>query len=392
MGLFKTGFTKQHLPRPERLTTVLAVLAAVTILLAIVAAATEIVTNWHTGNVRFLLVALLLTGGASGAAALMALAALLRYLFSLAISSRLMERSQRESRRLSLSQTPSDAEARGDSEATAPAGAEAPRAATAEQPAAPLDRPDIAELLTEIIENTLLSEPERREKLETFRQQRLEAIRSNIETLIEQAQWTEAEKMLDELRRRYPKSAEADDIQKQLGAAIRDFEAAEIQNAGEQIRSYTSLGLWDRALDVAREVAERYPRNRDAQQLVNSIDLEHEATMKEDCQRLYREIEHLVGRRHWREAHTTAGTLLQRYPDSPEANKLRGQIAELKRNAEVQERREAEQLITAHLHEGRYREAYDIAHDLIEKYPDSPQAAALKERMEWLRERAGIIE
>ena len=391
MSLFKTRFTRQHLPRPEVFSTALSVLAILVILLSVTAVTAEIVTNWHRGTVRFLLVALLLTGGVSGAALLLGLSVLLRYLFSMAISSKMIERGQREGQQ--LSQTLSDFEAREDVTATGAEGHEAGtrRSVITVMPSAgSVNQAEIAELLTEITENTLLSESERQEKLVFFRQRRFEAMRTKVEQIIEKAQWHEAERMLEELNRRYPKSTEADKLKKQLAEAIRDFEAAEIQNAGEQIRSYTSLGLWDRALEVAHEVADQHPDNRDAQQLVKSVDMEHEAIMKEDCRRLYREIEHLVARRHWREAHATAENLLERYPDSPESTKLKDQLEELSRNAQVQERRESEQQITEHLREGRYRQAYEIAHDLIDKYPTSPQAEALRARMEWLRGRAGV--
>ncbi|MDP6379893.1 MAG: hypothetical protein QF662_01000, partial [Phycisphaerae bacterium] len=127
-----------------------------------------------------------------------------------------------------------------------------------------------------------------------------------------------------------------------------------------------------------------------AQELVKSVHLELDQTHKEDRLRLYQEIEHLVARHRWREAYGTAMTLLARHPESPEATKLQKQLDELKYNAEVQERRETEESITEHLHQGRYRQAYEVASDLIDKYPESPQAEALKGRMEWLRERAQL--
>ena len=63
---------------------------------------------------------------------------------------------------------------------------------------------------------------------------------------------------------------------------------------------------------------------------------------------------------------------------------------ELRRNAAILERREWESRIAEHIQTGRHREAYDLAMELVEKYPESPQAEEIQKNLEQLKARAGI--
>jgi outer membrane protein assembly factor BamD (BamD/ComL family) len=98
-----------------------------------------------------------------------------------------------------------------------------------------------------------------------------------------------------------------------------------------------------------------------------------------------------VARKHWRQALRAAETLVENHPDSPEAARLRDQIEELRRNTAIAERKEWENRIAEHVQTGRHREAYDLAVELMEKYPDSPQAEEIRKRIDQLKARAGIV-
>ncbi|HUU92593.1 MAG TPA: hypothetical protein VM238_15450, partial [Phycisphaerae bacterium] len=63
-----------------------------------------------------------------------------------------------------------------------------------------------------------------------------------------------------------------------------------------------------------------------------------------------------------------------------------------RRNAAILERREWESRIAEHIQIGRHREAYDLAMELVEKYPDSPQAAEIQRNLAQLKARAGIAD
>jgi len=251
---------------------------------------------------------------------------------------------------------------------------------------------EVVSLLSEIMENTLLDGQERAAKRQLAKKQRQRALRREIKALIVAAKYREAHERLDDFRVRYAASDEVTDMEAQLSEALRQHEQSEIAHITEQVERYMGLGLWERAMEMAQALAEQFPENPDAARLPETVRLEQGATRRQEQQRQYREIEHLVARKHWRQALRAAETLLENHPDSPEANTLREQLDELRRNAAILERREWESRIADHIQIGRHREAYDLAMELVEKYPDSPQAKQIQENLGQLKARAGIAD
>ncbi len=293
------------------------------------------------------------------------LALLIKYGFSAAISAKLTERAARES----------STKTEAGSAMSTPGGA---------------SHEEVVSLLSEIMENTLLDGEDRAAKRQLAKKQRQRALRREIEALINAAKYREAHERLEEFRLRYAAGDEVADMEAQLSEALRQHEQSEIAHITEQVERYMGLGLWQRAMEMARALAEQFPENPDAGRLPETVHLEQGANRRQEQQRQYREIEHLVGRKHWRQALRAAETLLENHPDSPEANTLREQMDELRRNAAILERREWESRIADHIQTGRHREAYNLAIELVEKYPDSPQAAEIQKNLDQLKARAGI--
>jgi outer membrane protein assembly factor BamD (BamD/ComL family) len=249
---------------------------------------------------------------------------------------------------------------------------------------------EVVSLLSEIMENTLLDEDDKAAKRQLAKKHRQQTLRREIEALIKAGKYREAHERLEEFRTRYAQSDEVRQMEEQLTQALREHEQKEITNITEQVERYMGLGLWERALETAQALAEQFPENPDAARLPETVRMEQGANRRQEQQRLYREIEHLVGRKHWREALRAAETLLANHPDSPEAKALGEQMDELRRNAAIMERREWEERITRHIQVGRHREAYDLATELMSKYPDSPQAEQIRKNLDQLKARAGI--
>ena len=243
-------------------------------------------------------------------------------------------------------------------------------------------------LLEEINENTLLAEPDRARKRARLADSRRQRMQAEIEKLITATKWAAARSRIEELRTESSEDEEVRGLARRLDTAIAEHREIDIMASGEQIRSYMSLGLWVKARETAQQLALKYPDAPEAQKMRDVVRLEEEATRKGDCVRLYQEIEHLVARKHYRDARKVADALIDRYPDSPEAATLGGQMDELNRNADIETRREMEAQIIEHEREGRHKRAYEIARLLMEQYPESPQAIALKDSIDRLRERA----
>jgi tetratricopeptide (TPR) repeat protein len=240
------------------------------------------------------------------------------------------------------------------------------------------------------MENTLLDEKDKSAKRASAKRQRQQALRREIEALIDAAKFREASERLENYRARYQDQDQVAALESRLEEARHRQDQTEVATITEQVQKYVGLGLWERALQMARRLAEQYPDDSDAARLPETVRMEQEASRRQEQQRVYREIEHLVNRKHWRPALEAAERLLAEHPDSPEAAKLREQLDELRRNADIAERREWEGRITEHVQAGRHREAYDLAVELMAKYPDSPQASAIRERLDQLKMRAGI--
>jgi outer membrane protein assembly factor BamD (BamD/ComL family) len=354
------------LPRPEFVARVLQILAGIKLVLvpvAILIVWLRLYAVWGlTPLAGVALTIAVAVGGILGAMALWGLSLVIIYSYTIAINARLAERRQQER------------------EAPPPHAAE---------PAATLGGSrEMVQLLREIEENTLLADTDKARKRARVAEVRRQQLQTEIRQLIEATKWPEARARIEDFRTEYPDSDEVPTLRKRLEAAIKENQGLDIQTTSEQIRSYMSLGLWEKARQAARQLGEKYPTHAEAQKMDNVVRLEEEVSKKEDRLRLYREIEHLVARKHYRDAKRTAQTLLERYAESAEAASLRGQMDELVRNADIEARREMESQITEFIKQERHREAYEAARMLVAQYPDSPQAAALKPQLEALKERA----
>jgi tetratricopeptide (TPR) repeat protein len=333
--------------------------AAAVVVWALVAPRETLEQSWAT------VAALLLYGLVAGALA-MALAAVIKYTFSAAVSAKLMERLLRDTlqKKSEVGSTVSDF-----------SGA---------------SHEEVVSLLSEIMENTILDDTEKAAKRQLAKKHRQQTLRREIEALTKAGKYRDAHERLEEFRLRYPDNPAVGELEAQLSEALRQHEHSEIANVTEQVQRYMGLGLWERAMELARGLAEQFPENPDAARLPDTVRIEQDASHRQEQQRLFREIEHLVARKHWRQALRAAETLLENHPESPEAGSLRPQMEDLRRNAAIEERKEWEVRIAEHVQTGRHREAYALALELMEKYPDSPQAQDIRHNLDQIKARAGI--
>ena len=100
-----------------------------------------------------------------------------------------------------------------------------------------------------------------------------------------------------------------------------------------------------------------------------------------------RETQEFSERREWRRALATARTLIDTYADSSEARSIRSQIETLEFNAGVETRQELEEQIKVFVGKGEFAEAVELANQVSVRYPDSPQADALRNQLPRLQDR-----
>jgi len=363
-GLWGGGPLGKELPRPKWTVALLWILGLVLwiAIAVIILRGVGPDVRWWTDELTLTLI-----GGLTLGALAIGLALLIKYQFSVAVSAKLMERMLRDYVERKSDEAATDIEAGGASQ-----------------------HAEIVSLLAEIMENTLLDDVEKAAKRKSAKKQRQQALRREIEALTKAGKFREARERLEEFGSRYPDDQALSELQSQLSEALRQHEQHEIASIGEQVQRYMGLGFWERAMEAAVALAEQFPENPDAAKLPDTVRLEQEAGFRAEQQRMYHEIEHLVVRKHWRQAVCAAETLVERHPESPEAARLRDQIEELRRNAAIAERKEWETRIAQHVQTGRHLEAYNLAVELMNKYPDSPQADDIRKRLDQLKARAGI--
>ena len=146
---------------------------------------------------------------------------------------------------------------------------------------------------------------------------------------------------------------------------------------------------FDVARKSAEELAAKYPENYDVQRLRDRVAAQEKNHKLQAADRLAEDAEKAARNEHWREARRLAEKLIAEFPDSPPAEFARSGLETLRRNAEIEERRELEDRYKDQLSRMQYKDALETAEAIIRQFPESPQAAALRDKLEKLREQAG---
>ena len=90
---------------------------------------------------------------------------------------------------------------------------------------------------------------------------------------------------------------------------------------------------------------------------------------------------------HWIEALAAAREFLDRFPDAVEAGSLRDQLDTLRANADIATRKQYETKFMELVSTRNFTDALRLAKRVIEQFPDSPQAAALRAQIPALEQR-----
>jgi outer membrane protein assembly factor BamD (BamD/ComL family) len=249
----------------------------------------------------------------------------------------------------------------------------------------------IVELLREVRDISLLTPEERTKRLETAGRALAAELEREVPRLLREHRWREARKRVQEARERFPTFPQFEQLEKQIETMRAEMESRDVEQAERQIHDLSALEAWERAAEVVRELLERHPDSEKANALAAVVRMKYEKSQAEQRARLMAHAQEQVRQRDWQGALQTANTIVQRYPKSPEAEALRLQIPTLAENAEIQIRQRLEAHIRALIRERRYDAALQSANELIDRYPNSPQAEALRAQLPKLRERVAAM-
>lgn len=247
---------------------------------------------------------------------------------------------------------------------------------------------EIARLLEDIRDNSLLTESERQEKRRQTAEQELDQAEKSVAAHLAGGDYPRARQLTDALRAKYPADPRADRIAEQLESSREQHEAEDVGAVSKQVEDLISISAWPRARHLAQQLQQRHPDSSDARYLLLRIEREHHIFQDEQRRRMSAEIQRFVSRRRWEEALAAARTFVERFPGCPDSEAILLQIPTLENNAEIERRQQLEAEIMDFARHGRYIEAAELARRVIEKYPDSPQAEALRLQLRRLEELA----
>jgi tetratricopeptide (TPR) repeat protein len=246
---------------------------------------------------------------------------------------------------------------------------------------------ELVVLMREVRDISLLTEEQRALRLDAQGKAVLSLLQREVPILLREHNWIEARNRVQEARERFPSFSEWDALEHQIEQMRAQVEAHDIEAAQRQIDDLTSLGAWDRVAEVVNELLERHPDSTKANEIAQRLRVQRHKAEAEQRARLMAQAQEAANNREWKAALTAATMLIQRFSKSPEAQALRLQLPTLRENAEIQTRQEMETEIRELIKAQRFEEALRSARELIQQYPNSPQAAVLREQLPRLEEK-----
>ena len=250
---------------------------------------------------------------------------------------------------------------------------------------------ELVVLLREVRDISLLTDEQRSLRLQAQGKAALSLLQREVPVLLREHNWIEARNRVEEARERFPTFSEWDALERKIEQMRAQVETHDIEAAERQVDDLTSLGAWERVAEVMDELLERHPDAPRANELAQRLRAQRNQAEAEQRTRLMAQAQEASNNREWRTALTAATSLIQRYGKSPEAQALRMQLPTLQENAEIQTRQQMETQIRDLIKEHRFDEALRAAHELLDQYPDSPQAGVLRDQLPRLEEKAAAM-
>ncbi|MHC4981950.1 MAG: hypothetical protein ACYTF6_02135 [Planctomycetota bacterium] len=242
--------------------------------------------------------------------------------------------------------------------------------------------------LSEVNTSLLLTEDDRRAKREARQSQLAQETFAEAEQAIEARDFQRAERAAQRLQSEFADRKRHNLLMKRISEGQATLQAEHIASETRRVEELMSVASFRQAQDVARELVEKYPDSSDAQALVDRVLREAEAFLVGQRKRLYDGVQRAAKARRWREAFASAQRLLGDYPNSGEADKVARRMPTIQENARIEEARQLRDEIRDLIQRRRYAEAVRIAHEILARFPDTQAAVELRPQIQRLEELA----
>lgn len=258
------------------------------------------------------------------------------------------------------------------------------------RPAGPAaERPEADPLLEEIRElniNLLLSDSQRQMKRRYFTERQAQRLTQEIERAIASGDLGLADECLDRLRRVGPDLPGIGELSERLEQARTRTEARDVGEAKRRVEELMSVSGFATAVAVVNGLLAKHPSSAEAIALLERVRREREAFVDEQRLAMYRKVEKEATSRRWRDALSAAEELLSAYPDSPEADAVRARMDTLRENARIEEVRRLRDRVSDLISRRQFAQAIEVAKDVIARFPATAAARELHEQMAKLEE------
>lgn len=243
-------------------------------------------------------------------------------------------------------------------------------------------------LLHEIRELALMNDSQRQQRLAETQQHKQNFYLTEVRRLMDLKEWAAVENTLVSLESEFPGDPNLPNLKAQLEAGKKEAEQGAMEQLRERVENLMAVWAWDQAYTETARFVENFPNHEEGRQLLQRVMAEKENYTENTANRLYEEIRLDIDRRLWRRAMTNAVKLLECAPGHKKSVAIRSQLKTIRENAEIEERQEQERRIQELIRGRQFFEAIDLAQDLLQRFPNSPQAETLKTLMPKLRELA----
>jgi tetratricopeptide (TPR) repeat protein len=234
----------------------------------------------------------------------------------------------------------------------------------------------------------LLSDEQRGAKRERLQAGRFQEWADQFHRSLAERSFEQADQCLARLDAELPGDPRTDALRDELADARTDARADDLRQSREHVEGLMAVGRFDEAVRSAESAAGRHPDSDEAAELLARSRREAEAFNTERVRRLYDEVRRHAEARRWSDALAAARQLIDRHGQTGEAQLVSANLPTLEGNARLEEVRQLRDRIRDLLQRKRYRDALDLAREVIQRYPETAAAMELREQMGRLRELA----
>lgn len=243
-------------------------------------------------------------------------------------------------------------------------------------------------LLGELNENILLNDEAKKQKWEAITSTEVKEVLREVDKLVNGKEWAQARTLLGQILQKHPENTTIKEQVDKLKNLQKQAFNGELEQASKLIKDLIAISAWDKAIQQAENLLDKHPDNESAKRLVHQTYEERQKFRIQQIKRMHNDIERAITRKRWSDALQITRQMIEKYPDSPEAEELRARLATMEENAEIEKRQQLEEQIKDLVKRKNFIQAVELAKYIIHEYPQSPQADALKTQIEKLTELA----